>query len=579
MSENIMRTEYPRPQMVRSTWQHLNGWWDFEFDFSKSKLERGFVENGEYTQRINVPFCPESKLSGIEFVDFIPACWYRRTITISAQEKRGAVLLHFGAVDYKCTLFVNGKKAGTHKGGYASFHFDITKFVNEGENTIVVYAEDDTRGGKQPRGKQCPGYFSKGCDYTRTTGIWQTVWLEFAPFNRISRYRVEPDLNNAAANFTVILAGDTDGMEVCVKSSFNGRPMGEGSVLVNAGAATLRLSLAESHPWDVGAPNLYDISIELRHEGKIIDIITGYFGLRNIYLKDGAIYLNNRPLFQRLVLDQGFYPDGVYTAPSDEALKQDIVLSMDLGFNGARMHEKIFEERFMYHADKLGYLVWGEHANWGLDHTVPEALHYFLPEWLEVIERDFNHPSLIGWCPFNETWDLDGKKQYDETLRVVYLATKAADPTRPVIDVSGYHHIITDVYDTHDYVQETEDFCAHYTNLKRGECYDPQKGKQHFQGQPFFVSEFGGCKWAPGDDSGWGYGDAPKTEEEFAAKYEAFSGALLNCEAVSAFCYTQLFDVEQEQNGLLTYHRGKKLSDAIYARIKAANERKAAIEG
>ena len=574
---DIHRPEHPRPQMHRDTWLNLNGSWEFEFDFSMSGLERGIHEGGPFSMKINVPFCPESELSGINFKDFIPACWYRRSFPISADQKKNAVLLHFGAVDYECTVFVNGKEAGRHKGGYSSFYFDITELVSVGENTLVVYAVDDVRGGKQPRGKQCDSFYSKVCDYTRTTGIWQTVWLEFVAHSRIQSYRVQPDLNNAAADFFLKLAGDTEGMTVRITASYNGREMATESVCANGDTASLRLHLKESHPWDVGTPNLYDINIELLKDNAQLDAVRGYFGLRSVYLRDNAIYLNNRPLFQRLVLDQGFYPEGIYTAPTDAALVRDIELSMDLGFNGARLHERAFEERFLYHADRLGYLVWGEHANWGLDHTKPEALHIFLPEWLELVERDFNHPSIVGWCPFNETWDIKGHRQYDDNLSAVYLATKAADPTRPVIDTSGNYHVMTDIYDIHDYDQDVESFAKKYKHLQKGQIHETFPERQSYGGQPYFVSEYGGTWWSS-ESEGWGYGKNPVTIEEFIARYVGLTDTLLSSKGVCAFCYTQLYDIEQEQNGLYTYSREQKFPPEIYEAIRKVNRQKAAIE-
>jgi len=574
---NIPRNEYPRPQMVRKEWTNLNGLWDFEFDFSQSGIAREFYKKGEFTKKILVPFAPESSLSGIEFKDFIPGCWYRRNITITKKQLEGTCLLHFGAVDYHAVVYINGIQAGSHIGGYSSFYIDITPYINEGENTIVVYAEDNQRSGKQPRGKQSSSYYSGGCDYTRTTGIWQTVWLEFVPHSRIVSYKVVPDLNNRAVDITINLVGSASGMTLKVTAEFQGQEMGTTSVIANHNTASLRLNLKEAHPWDAGIPNLYDIQIDLVSDNTTKDTITGYFGLRSVYLKDNAIYLNNRPLFQRLVLDQGFYPEGVYTAPSDDMFIKDIELSMELGFNGARLHEKVFEPRFLYHADKMGYLVWGEHANWGLDHSKPEALHHFLPEWLEVVARDFNHPSIIGWCPFNETWDIDRRKQHDETLRLVYLATKAADPTRPVIDTSGNYHVQTDIYDVHDYDQNPESFASKYRHLKKGEIHETFPERQKHSGQPFFVSEYGGAWWSKAE-GGWGYGESPKTEEEFASRYTLLTKALIESEGVCAFCYTQLYDIEQEQNGLYTYERTPKFSKKTYGAIKEVNTQKAKIE-
>jgi len=581
MPHPVPRAEHPRPQLYRDSWKNLNGEWDFCFDFSKSGIDRKFYESGVIDKKIVVPFCPESKLSGINFTDFIPAVWYRRAFNIPAARLNGRVLLNFGAVDYDCRVYVNGAEAGAHAGGYSSFTVDITARCKPGKNILIVYAEDDNRSGKQPRGKQCPTYDSARCDYTRTTGIWQTVWLEYVPETYIKRLKIDPDLNNQCVHITCFLNDGADGA-VSADASFNGQPAGSAEAAVNGRTAALTIPLASKHVWDLGAPNLYDLTCVLKKDGKPVDSVKSYFGLRNIFIKDNVIWLNDRPVFQRLVLDQGFYPDGVYTAPTDGALKNDIILSQNAGFNGARLHQKAFEERFLYHADTLGYLVWGEHASWGLDIKTAEGLKIFLPEWLELVERDYNHPSVIGWCPFNET----NASQCDDVLRAVYLATKAADPVRPVIDTSGYVHVLTDVYDDHDYNQDIDYFNENYKSLKKGEIYSPHnKDNRAYDGQPFFISEYGGAWWSPAmggsDDtrkSSWGYGAAPESEEAFLARYRGLTEALLFSKGVCAFCYTQLTDVEQEQNGIYTYDRKPKFKQAVYDEIRRINTQKAAIE-
>jgi len=567
--------------MYRDTWVNLNGEWDFCFDFSQSGIDRRFFDNGVFDQKIIVPFCPESKLSGIGFTDFIPAAWYRRAFSVPAARLKGRVLLHFGAVDYNCRVFVNGAEAGVHAGGYASFVFDITARCKSGKNMLVVYAEDDNRSGRQPRGKQCPTYASARCDYTRTTGIWQTVWLEYVPETYIKRVKIDPDLNNGCVHINCYLNGAAGGA-VTAEASFNGQPAGSAEAAVNGCSAALTVPLTSRHVWDIGDPNLYDLKIMLKTGDRITDGVAGYFGLRNIFIKDNAIWLNNRPVFQRLVLDQGFYPDGICTAPTDDALKNDILLSQNAGFNGARLHQKAFEERFLYHADKSGYLVWCEHASWGLDIRTAEGLKIFLPEWLELVERDYNHPSVVGWCPFNET----NVSQCDDVLRAVYLATKAIDPARPVIDTSGYMHVVTDVYDEHDYTQDINYFNENYKALKKGEIYSIHNiDNRAYDGQPFFLSEYGGAWWNPavtGADAdrkvSWGYGEAPESEEAFLARYRGLTEALLFSEGICAFCYTQLTDVEQEQNGMYAYDRKPKFKQEIYDEIRKINTQKAAME-
>lgn len=319
---------------------------------------------------------------------------------------------------------------------------------------------------------------------------------------------------------------------------------------------------------------LYDL--ELRFGD---DLVHSYFGMREVRIDGERVLLNGKSVFQRLVLDQGFYPDGIYTAPTEEALIQDIRLSMDAGFNGARLHQKVFEPLFLYHCDRLGYLVWGEHANWGLDISAPEGLKHFLPEWMEAVCRDFNHPAIVGWCPFNETWDCRGRKQDDELLAVVYRMTKLADITRPCIDTSGNYHVESDIFDLHDYTQDPKEFAAHYAEFAAGgKPFDPLAGRQQFiEGVPVFISEFGGIKWdVEGvNGKGWGYGDSPKTEKEFLDRYRGLVDALLDHPRMFGFCYTQLYDVEQEMNGLYTYSRKPKFDMKV---IRAINSRKAAVE-
>ncbi|MCI8554899.1 MAG: beta-galactosidase, partial [Clostridiales bacterium] len=351
------------------------------------------------------------------------------------------------------------------------------------------------------------------------------------------------------------------------------RDMGSLTLPQASGQVTFTLSLKERHLWEIGCGNLYELQFTFGE-----DTVKSYCGLRSIEYRDYHFYLNGRSVFQRLVLDQGFYPDGIYTAPDDSELSADIDRSMAMGFNGARLHEKVFEERFLYHCDRKGYLVWGEYPGWGLDISDPLCLYAVLPEWLEEIERDANHPAIVGWCPFNETWDYHGRKQYDPLLSAIYHATHAADPTRPCIDTSGNYHVVTDIYDVHCYDQDPVSFSKNYEKLAEGQVRDSQGGggsRQNYDGKaPFFVSEYGGIGWAE-DAGGWGYGEGPQTREEFLARLKGLNDALLDNERIFAFCYTQLTDVEQEQNGLYTYDRRPKFDPAVIYPLFA---RKAAVE-
>lgn len=578
--QGIPRPEYPRPQFVRDSWINLNGVWEFEIDHGASGKERELFKAENLSQRIVVPFCPESKLSGIEYKDFMAAVWYKREFTLPKDWFSKRILLHFGAVDYETEVWINGTSVGKHKGGYTPFTFDITNYVVHGANVITVCAMDDTRSEWQPRGKQSALYYSHHVDYTRTTGIWQTVWLEAVPEIYITSVKYIPDPGNACIHMDVSFSGNIiNNHSFKAEALYKSKTVGSVVSRVYGNNIRVSLKLSEIHLWEPASPELYDLNLYLINDAfpDNTDIVKSYFGLRTVTLSKKAILLNGKPVFQRLVLDQGFNQDGIYTAPTDDELKKDIELSMSLGFNGARLHQKLFEPRFLYWADKLGYIVWGEYGNWALNFTVPKALEIFLPEWLEAIERDFNHPSIVCWCPFNETWDLDGSKQDDEVLRITYMATKAIDKTRPVIDTSGNFHVITDIFDIHDYDQNVESFKSKFEPMKNGgEVYVTFPHRQKYEGQPYFVSEYGGTRWDPsGKSEGWGYGNSPGSEEEFLSRYKGLTETLLNNPSICGFCYTQLYDIEQEVNGLCTYDRNPKFPIET---IRKINTQKAAIE-
>ncbi len=571
----IPRPEYPRPQMVRADWLNLNGLWEFEMDPGRSGEERGLHCDETYTRTITVPFPPESELSGIGHKDFMPCVWYRRSFQVPEEWDDKRVLLHCGAVDYEATVWINGQSVGSHRGGYSPFCFDISDHLKPGENTIAVRAVDDTRSALQPSGKQCAAFESQGCSYTRTTGIWQTVWLEAVPPTHLQSFRFYPDVDGGTVTIHANITGEAEGCTLCTTVLASGELVGSASVAAR-GSMAFTIDLSEIRPWSLDDPFLYDVDFSLDRGGQQIDRVESYFGLRQIDIQGKKVLINNQSVFQRLVLDQGFYPDGIYTAPSDEALRNDIEISQALGFNGARLHQKVFEPRFLYWADRLGYLCWGEYPNWGIDHSNPAALERVLSEWLEVLQRDFNHPCIIGWCAFNET----PTSQNPELLRSIYRVTKAIDPTRPVLDTSGYTHIEdTDVYDCHNYQPDPERLAADFEEFKTKDTvwHNHPEEDAPYQGQPYFNSEYGGIWWNPGqmNDRAWGYGERPQSEEEFLERYRGLTEVLLFHPRMFGFCYTQLYDIEQEVNGLYTYDRKPKFDPAI---IKAINSQPAAIE-
>lgn len=580
------RAEYPRPQFERKDWVNLNGQWTYTFDFVGEGLEKGHPDSKGFDKTITVPFCPESKLSGVGYTDFINHIWYQRDIQMPAAWAGKNIMLNFGAVYYNSEVYVDGRLAGRHFGGSTSFAVDITRFVADGKShSLVVHAYSDTRTNKQPAGKQNVRLNQFECMYTRCTGIWQTVWME-------------PVDKNALRSAQVIT--DVDQKQIVIHPSFYGQPKATLEVTLKDGAKVVArqtvnasnnsivvMPVKSPKLWSTESPFLYDLSYVVKDaEGKVIDNVASYVGMRKVHIEGNKIYLNNEPIYQRLVLDQGYYPDGIWTAPSDAALKHDIELSMQAGFNGARLHQKVFEERFHYWADRLGYLTWGEAPSWGMDANDPEVARNFLTEWSEEIVRDRNHPSIITWTPMNEQWWPD-RVQFPRFVADVYDITKALDPTRPVNDVSGGVHVKTDIWSTHNYEQDPKALKEQIYNGQRwfqspNHTLDVPRTNVGFNRlmdnnrydyltyeaptMPYILDEFGGIKWVKGQDTqtgnsnaSWGYGEPPHSLEEFYSRLEGQVDALMEIsDNVWGYTYTQLTDVEQEQNGIYFYDRSAK---------------------
>ncbi len=560
----ILRTEYPRPQFVRDAWVNLNGTWEFENDTAATGQERQLNLKEHLDGTILVPFCKESKLSGINDREFTLGVWYKRSFDLpEGWRKEGRrTLLNIDACDYCTVVYINGAFIGEHMGGMASFAMDITHALRDGENTVTVFAKDDTRKPTQPSGKQSPIYYSGGAHYTRVTGIWQTVWLENVPDSYIVRSKCTPDVDNSSL-YVELTCKNAHGKKVTATAFYKGKQVGSAEGKVHNNTAVMNVALSELHLWDIGSPELYDIEYTLED-----DAVKSYFGMRSIDFDGGMFRLNGRKVFQRLILDQGYYPDGLYTAPSDEELVNDIKRSMAMGFNGARLHQKVFEPRFLYHCDRLGYIVWGEFDDWGLNTSLEGAWKGILPEWLEILQRDYNHPSIVGWCPLNEI--LPQADYY--LLKQLIDMTHAFDITRPVLDTSGMTHKpgLTDMLDDHDYEQDPEVYRERYKPLTEGKeivLYNFFNDAPDFIGRPTFMSEYGGICWKIGEAEGWGYGNAPTSEEEFIKRFKGLTEVLLENPAFCAFCYTQLTDIEQEINGLYTYDRTPKFPPEVIAPI------------
>jgi beta-galactosidase/beta-glucuronidase len=583
----IPRPEHPKPQFARADWINLNGEWDFAFDFGQSGIERGWHDDpAVFDRKITVPFCPESKLSGIEYTDFMPAVWYHRTLEVPDAWNGKRIFLHFGAVDWDCQAWVNGEPVGRHYGGNVSFEMEITSALKEGINHLVVLASDEVRSGVQPAGKQSQTFYNTGCcKYTRTTGIWQTVWMEARPEHHLKKVRIVPDLDNSRFILTPEIKGFEDGMILTTQvSSPDGRKIMTMDHRV-ADGVPFELGLKNPRPWSPEDPYLYSLTFILKGRDSE-DVVQSYAGLRKIHIEGNRIYLNNKSIFLRLVLDQGYYPDGILTAPSDEAMKRDVELSLAAGFNGARLHQKVFEERFHYWADRLGYLTWGEFPDWGTSFDFPQSLINIQQEWREEIIRDMNHPSIIAWTPANET---AGRARMNPQVHARWMAdlydqTKSLDPTRPVNDASGYTHIRTDLFTIHDYDQDATTFYDRYAGLDPDHPGTAHIGSPHqapelsvrYEGQPYIVDEYGGTFWLPeyagepeqgGGRGSWGYG---KSQSQVEDLMEDLTQVLLNNPNICGFTYTQLTDVQQEVNGIYTFDREDKFDRARLREIFGA---------
>ncbi|NLG13025.1 MAG: beta-glucuronidase [Lentisphaerae bacterium] len=581
----IPRPEYPRPQFERFDWINLNGPWTYQFDFGCSSKERGLLRSTGFDDKIIVPFCPESSLSGVGHKDFINSMFYHRKITVPANWAGKKAILHFGAVDYECEVAVNGKTIGIHYGGSSSFEFDITDKVTFGQEAdLVVRVFDDTRSNTQAKGKQCSGYKSVGCSYTRVTGIWQTVWLEPVDNNGLKNCRIIPDLDNNSFVFIPKFYAEQQGKTIEITVKAEGKIVG--TTLAKATSGTpVTVKLDKTIPWSPENPFLYDITYNVKNQdGKSIDQVNAYGGLRKIHIEGDKIFLNNKRIFLRLVLDQGYYEDGIWTAPTDAALKKDIELSMEAGFNGARLHQKVFEERFHYWADKLGYLTWGESASWGVSafshgsngmQTVEfwKSMANFTQEWKEILERDASHPSIIAWSPANETWPGNNLQLHHRIMTELYDLTKLIDPTRPCNETSGYHHAKTDLWTVHFYRPNAEELKKALVPEDGGIPSRNRDWEIGYTGQPYINDEFGGFMFIPPErskfaDNTWGYhGLDLKNEDELCQKIEEQVDLMISLPNLSGYCYTQLTDIEQEQNGIYNYDRTPKVTPGKLAKI------------
>lgn len=585
--------DYPRPQFVRADWENLNGSWDFDFDDENAGEKEKWYQEFKGDKKINVPFTYETKLSGIQDETRHDFIWYHRTISVDGEKlENNRYILHFEGSDFITKVWVNGAYAGSHRGGYARCSFDVTNLVHDGENELTVKVED-SYDPQQPRGKQRWIKENFGCWYIQTTGIWKTVWSEYVPKIGLASVKMTPDLQNAALKleYEVDAAEEVLGEDLIVTASvsFKGVPVAKQSVMANQKhvGTTMNVSYYGSIglewgvcTWTPSQPDLYDIDFTVIYKGEAVDEIGSYFAMREIRIDGQNILLNGHPLYQRLILDQGYWRDSHLTAPSEEALIEDIDKIHALGYNGLRKHQKIEDERFLYWCDVKGMLVWSEMA--AAYQYSDYAVEEFAKEWMEIVRQNYNHPCIITWTPINESWgvsQVETRRVEQHFTEAVYHLTKSFDMMRPVIVNDGWEHTISDIITLHDYEEVGDTLYKRYTEYKdqimTTEVYHSSAKSAfangyEYKGQPMIISEYGGIAFN-NDDSGWGYGNKVNTKEDFIRRFDDITTAVKKIPYCCGFCYTQVSDVQQEINGLMDIDRNFKVEPEV---IKEINERR-----
>ena len=593
--------DHPRPQLQRASWTSLDGEWAFAFD-RESRLTR--PREVVFDRTIRVPFAPEAPLSGIGDEDFTCAVWYRRVFEAPPLAEGERLMLRFGAVDYKATVWVDGSYVGSHEGGYTPFGCDVTDLLRREEpHEIVVRAEDDPQDLEKPRGKQDWLRLPHSIWYPRTTGIWQTVWLETLPSSWIETLRWTASLENYDIGLEAMIGGGRrEGLRLEVRLG-----VGDGAArrllahdTYEVVAAEVHRRLALSDPgiddfrnellWSPSSPTLIEAELRLlAPDGGTIDEVVSYTALRAVGVQGDRFLLNGRPLPLRLVLDQGYWPDGGLTAPSPDALRRDVELAKEMGFNGVRKHQKLEDPRYLYWADRLGLLVWDEMPS--AYRFTRRSVERLTAEWKEAVLRDISHPCVVTWVPFNESWgvpDLPSNPAQRDYVQALYHLTKTLDPSRPVVGNDGWEHVATDIVGIHDYDEDPEKLRERYgeagsiSNLFRWVRPSGRlialDGHDHAD-QPLVLSEFGGIAFTPlhRREHTWGYGRV-ETEEELAEAYAALLEAVRGSAVLAGFCYTQFADTYQEANGLLTAGRDPKFPLARIERATRGEARRLQLE-
>lgn len=576
---------YPRPQFVRDEWLSLDGTWDFRFE-------------QEDWQTIVVPYVYQSEMSGINTNRPCDCVAYRRSFTVPPAWKNRRVRLNFGAVDYACDVWVNGCHVGGHTGGNIGFALDITDAIGWNTEELLVKVSDPWNDELIPRGKQYWIAESDAIWYKRTTGIWQSVWLEPVDTCCIEQLRFTGDIDRGQVEIDYICSKEAAGARLNVEIALDDRLSRQLSLVLTEHAGKMTVDLFENHIfrsnfhnsgwcWTPESPTLFDVEVCIERDGKVCDRVRSYFGMRKVEARDGRVYLNNKPYYQKLILDQGYWPQSLMTPPDEEAIRQDILMAKAMGFNGCRKHQKAEDTRFLYWADRLGYLVWGEIGS--CISFSPESARRLMAEWGEAVMRDYNHPSIVAWVPINESWGVPNiarDSQHQALALALYYQCRALDPTRLVVGNDGWEMTRSDICAIHNYrhgapddAQAHERFEASLSSAESLISTQPAgrpiyaDGWQ-YDGAPILLTEFGGISLVNSVEKAWGYTQVNETDT-FVAEYRRILEAIGRSHALYGFCYTQLTDVEQETNGLLTYNRQYKVNPEI---IREINDRVAGFD-
>ncbi|MCQ2814929.1 MAG: glycoside hydrolase family 2 [Bacilli bacterium] len=575
-------SDYPRPLFVRNSFLNLNGEWNFYVDDKRIyEHDQRFIEFPKDCLKINVPYCYQCELSGINDKTHYDTIYYQKEISFDYKENE-RVLFHIDAADYKTKLYVNGKFVGEHLGGYTSFCFDITDYLIEKKGNVVIRC-DDSYSIHQPRGKQKWKDKPFECFYQEVNGIWKSVWAEIVRSTYITFFQFIPNKNNSV-DVSILLNNFSFEGEIEINFLFLDKLVAQKLVRFGNEKLVTNVPLNEIHFWDTENPNLYSVKLKLIKNGEVIDEVSSYFGYRFIETENGKVLLNGKPLFMKLILEQGYYPKGIYTFENNAEMIKEIELIKNSGFNGLRVHQKVEDDRFYYLCDQVGLITWSEMpSGYDFDDELKENI---LREWQEILVQHINHPSILVWTPFNESWGIPGirtSKEQQDFLVQIYDFTKRFDPTRLVISNDGWLHCKTDLVTFHNYIQDDEKLRYYTENIleicKNNTCindaiakFTPFANGFKYEGQPILLDEFCGIGFnVETVQNGWGYGDSVKDKDGLIDRYRRLIKCASTAPNIAGWCVTQLTDVYQEVNGLFTFNRQPKFDIKTLEEINKNN--------